>query len=285
MPLTCTPLRYPGGKSKLYDFVVRLLRHNQLHGCTYVEPFAGGAGLALSLLQKGHVREIIINDLDYAIYAFWHCVLNETEDFVSAINEIPVTVNEWVKQREIQKEPHEHGIFKIGLSTFFLNRVNRSGIIKGGVIGGLNQDGQYKLDCRFNKKDLIEKIKRVSSMKDRIRLGNLDVVEFVPAVINHLSYHSLIYFDPPYIVQGSNLYYNYYNQEDHKALSALIKEVQQPWILTYDNEPLVYDVYGGYEISQLLLTYSAGSKRSGTELVVYGNKILPLDSNKKDSVG
>ncbi|MCL6613092.1 MAG: DNA adenine methylase [Firmicutes bacterium] len=280
MPLTCTPLRYPGGKSKLYDFMVKLLKHNRLNGCTYVEPFAGGAGLALSLLQKGHVNEIIINDLDYSIYAFWYCVLYETEKFVHAITEMPINIDEWEKQRDIQRRQNEYGIFEVGLSTFFLNRVNRSGIIKGGVIGGLCQEGQYRLDCRFNKTNLIEKIKRISTMKDRIKLYNLDVVEFIPSIINDLSNHSLIYFDPPYFAQGSNLYYNYYTIEDHKALSILIKKIRQPWILTYDNEPLVYEFYRGYRISELRLTYSAGSKRSGTELVVYGTKISPLDSSK-----
>lgn len=283
MPLTCTPLRYPGGKSKLHNFVSDLLQHNSLSGCVYVEPFAGGAGLALSLLQKGKVREIVINDFDYSIHSFWYCVLHNTEDLIRAVAEIPVTIDEWKKQREIQKEPHKHDILDVALSTFFLNRVNRSGIIKGGVIGGLDQKGPYKLGCRFNKEDLTRKIRRISSMRDRIALHNMDVKDFIPQVISGLPQDSLVYFDPPYIVQGSNLYCNYFTKQDHKDLAAMIKGVQQPWILTYDKEPIVHSVYEGHTIAELRLTYSAGTKRGGTELIVYGKKVKPSPIDEKDS--
>lgn len=280
MPLTKTPLRYPGGKSKLYNFMINLLQHNQLTNCIYVEPFVGGAGLALALLLNGKVREIVINDFDYSIYAFWYCVLNRTDELVGAIAEIPVTIDEWLKQREIQKEPEQHDIFEVAMSTFFLNRVNRSGIIKGGVIGGLQQTGNYKLDCRFNKKNLIAKIRIISDMKEKIRLYNMDVKDFIPNVINGLADDSLIYFDPPYILQGSNLYCNFFTKQDHEALSELIKNVRLPWVLTYDNEPIVYDMYKEFEIQEINLKYSAGSKRGGIELMVFSKTISPLITNK-----
>lgn len=279
MPITYTPLRYPGGKSKLYPFLSSLLKQNNLDNCIYVEPFAGGAGLALSLLMRNNVRQIIINDYDYSIYAFWHCILNDTERFIYAIERIPVTIDEWFKQREIQKTPNNSSLFEIGLSTFFLNRVNRSGIIKGGVIGGIEQNGQYKLDCRFNKTDLIRKIKKVASSNYKIQLYNMDVKDFITNIISALPKDTLVYFDPPYIVQGYNLYCNFFTEKDHYELSKLIKELRIPWILTYDKEPFVYSAYNDYKISELNLTYSAGSKRFGAELLVYSDQVSPLDHN------
>lgn len=273
MPITQTPLRYPGGKSKLYKFMARLIEYNALSGCVYVEPFAGGAGLALSLLIKGNVREIIINDLDYSIFAFWYCTINNTDELINCIDKIPITIDEWLKQRDIQKNPFKHGLLDVALSTLFLNRTNRSGIIKGGVIGGIGQNGNYKLDSRFNKEDLIRKIKVIASMKDKIKLYNLDIFNFIPSVINNLPNDTLIYFDPPYIAQGSNLYCNSFTKQDHKKLSDLIKNISVPWVLTYDDQRIVYEMYKGFEINKININYSAGRKRIGNELMVCSKNI------------
>lgn len=274
MPITQTPLRYPGGKSKLYKYVVRVLEYNNLSKCVYVEPFAGGAGLALSLLIKGNVKKILINDSNYSLFVFWYCVLNKTEELVSNIEQIPVTIDEWLKQREIQDNPVNHSIIDMALSTFFLNRTNRSGILKGGVIGGLNQTGNYKLDSRFNKEDLIRKIRLIGSMRDRIKLSNLDVFDFIPSVINGLPSNTFMYFDPPYIIQGGNLYLDYFERHNHENLSILIKSTLLPWMLTYDNHPLVYTMYKGYNINEIPINYSAGTKRIGTELLIFNKNVL-----------
>lgn len=271
MPITKTPLRYPGGKSKLYNYMSEILKRNGLTSCVYVEPFAGGAGLALSLLFNNIVEEIVINDLDLSVYSFWDCVLNYTDKFIEEINKIPVTITEWKKQREIQKYPDNYSKFDLGLSTFYLNRVNRSGILKGGVIGGVKQDGKYKMDCRFNKKDLIDKISRIASKRKKIKLFNMDVKYFIPEVIDDLPANAFIYFDPPYIAQGGNLYCNYFNRQDHKDLSNLIKDVRLPWVLTYDTEPVIYNLYEGYQINTINLRYSAACKRVGTELVIFSH--------------
>lgn len=276
MPITQTPLRYPGGKSKLYNFIINLLEHNDLLNCVYVEPFAGGAGLALSLLINGNVKEITINDSDYSIFAFWYCTINYTDDLINRIEQINITIDEWLKQREIQRNPYKYNLLDVALSTLFLNRTNRSGIIKGGVIGGTKQNGYYKLDCRFNRKDLIRKIKLIGSMKDKIKLYNLDIFDFIPNVINNLPANAFIYFDPPYIVQGSNLYCNFFTKQDHKNLSELIKTISVPWLLTYDNQYIVHEMYEGFKIEEININYSAGGKRVGKELVVYSKKITPF---------
>lgn len=165
MPATLTPLRYPGGKTKNYDFVKTILDANDLHG-TYIEPFAGGAGLAIKLLLHDDVQRIVINDSDRAIYSFWKCVLEHTEDLCSFINTVPLTYDEWEKQRYIYMNNDKFDELELGKATFYLNRTNVSGVIKGGLIGGNNQTGNYKMDARFNRKNLIKKIQRISLYKD-----------------------------------------------------------------------------------------------------------------------
>jgi DNA adenine methylase len=277
MPATHTPLRYPGGKTKLYSYLLQLLQQNSLTDCSYVEPFAGGAGLALALLLKGNVKEIILNDYDYSIYSFWYCILNQTGQFIDAIEKIPVTIEEWYRQREVQKEPNKHDMFTLAISTFFLNRVNRSGIIKGGVIGGMDQTGVFKLDCRFNKKGLINKVQKIAVYKEQIRLYNLDAKAFISDVVMGLPVNNtFIYFDPPYIIQGSNLYCNFFVEEDHRELCTYIKQVPHHWILTYDNEPIVYEMYSDYKKSEFNLKYSAGPKKDGKEIIVYNKNVTSL---------
>ena len=147
-----TPLRYPGGKGRMGPWIAELMRHNKISGGWYVEPYAGGCGAALFLLIHGYVDRIVINDADSVIYAFWKAVTEQNGELIAKIKSTRVTMAAWRKQREILQNHSAHTQIDVAFASFFLNRTNRSGIVKGaGVIGGLNQDGNYKIDCRFNR--------------------------------------------------------------------------------------------------------------------------------------
>lgn len=266
MPVTDSPLRYPGGKSQLTPLVIELLRTNRLFEGTYVEPFAGGCGIACSLLLNNYMSEIWINDIDPAIYAFWATVLRHTDALCEKIEQTPVTINEWVLQREIQRSSRPK-LFDLGFSTFFLNRTNRSGILKAGMIGGLAQEGDYKLDCRFNKVDLVRKIRRIAMYRDQIRLTKLDAAEFLATNVKGLPKKSLINIDPPYYGKGPELYCSFYKHEDHVALACTISKLDRPWILTYDDTDEIRKIYARRKVSELSLLYSAQVKRVGVELL------------------
>jgi DNA adenine methylase len=273
MPVTNTPLRYPGGKSQLAPFVIELLRTNDLFGAVYVEPFAGGAGIAWKLLFDGYASEIWINDIDPAIHAFWHCVLNRTDELCAKIEGTSVTIEEWHRQRDVQASARAQSL-SLGFSTFFLNRTNRSGILKAGVIGGLAQAGDWKLDCRFNKAELIEKIRRIALYKDQIVLTREDASSYLSSTVKALPKRSLINIDPPYYRQGPELYCSFYNHEDHRHLAQTIRKLRRPWMLTYDNAPEIRALYDGLPIINKELTYYAQVKRTGVELLVLPPTLL-----------
>lgn len=278
MPITDSPLRYPGGKSQLTPFVIELLRANCLLGGTYVEPFAGGCGIAWSLLLNGYVSQVWINDIDPAIYAFWSCVLNNTGDFCDRIESVDVTMDEWHRQRAIYFSSRPKRI-DLAFATFFLNRTNRSGILRGGVIGGKDQLGSYKLDCRFRKAELIRKIRRISLYRDQVSLSQLDAAEFIGSRVSEAPRRSLINIDPPYYRQGPDLYCSFYTHEDHVALAGLIRKIKQPWILTYDDSDPIRKIYARRKIYELSLLYSAQVKRVGTELLYASSRIsVPLQA-------
>lgn len=274
---TPSPLRYPGGKTILYDKVKRILEENHLLECTYMEPFSGGAGLALKLLMNNDVKKIVINDFDFAIYSFWHNVLFDTDRFCEDIKNITVNLKEWEKQKEIYNNKDNYSIYEIGLATFFLNRTNRSGIIKGGPIGGKKQEGKYKIDCRFNKLILIKKIKEIGKYRNRIKLFNYDVNDFIKRVVMRQKKENFfIYFDPPYIKKGPELYKNHFNYNEHTYLSENIKEklAEKNWIVTYDKNDLVYKLYKNFFTLDFNLNYSAGNNKIGNEVMIMSNSLV-----------
>jgi len=269
MPVTYSPLRYPGGKSQLTPFVIELLHNNKLLDGAYVEPFAGGAGIAWHLLLKGYVQEVYINDLNPSIYAFWKALLEDNDKLCGLIEDTAVTIDEWHNQKEIQKKATPSTL-ELGFSTFFLNRTNRSGIIKGGVIGGKDQAGNYKLDCRFPKESLIKKIQDIYLFKEEIHLSNLDANDFIRNVLPALSNRSLVNIDPPYYVKGKGLYQNFFEHEDHVTLFNSIETITQPWIVTYDNTPEINCLYAPYKPEAFQLNYTAQKKCKGSEVLIYG---------------
>lgn len=275
-----SPLRYPGGKSTLTNYVRLLLKDNDLFDGIYVEPFAGGAGIALSLLYNECVSKIIINDLNYSIYAFWYSVLNHSDELCSLIETVDLTVDEWLKQKQIQRSS-DVTILELGFSTFFLNRTNRSGIIDGGVIGGMDQSGKWKINARFNKVELVKRIEKIVRYKDRITLYNLDAIDLIKNILPGLPSKTLVYLDPPYYKKGQDLYQNHLSHQDHENLASLIKNLENVlWLLTYDNIKPIHDLYMDLRKIVYSINYSAASKYSGSEIMIFSDRLrVPIVDN------
>jgi DNA adenine methylase len=268
MPLVTSPLRYPGGKTCLLGPVSRILRGNNLERRHYAEPYAGGCGLALALLYGGFVSDIHINDIDRAIWAFWNAVLNHTEEFIALMDKTPVTLKEWKRQRLILRDKKSDNM-SLAFAAFFLNRTNRSGVIKNaGVIGGLKQDGDYAIDCRFNKEELARRIRRVRKYRGRITLYRKDAIKFIDHVEKNLPDDTFLCIDPPYFQKGSTLYTSFYKREDHEEVADRILRLSSPWVLTYDYCEEIHALYTERRQFQFSLNYSANVKRLGTELLI-----------------
>ena len=264
-----SPLRYPGGKYKLYPYVSRLVQENDC--TTYIEPFCGGAAIALGLLFDRIVKKVIINDYDYTIYCFWDSILHRTNEFVQMIQNTDVTLEKWHKQKLIRENIEDYDSLQIGFSTFFLNRTNRSGIIdKSGPIGGLQQLGDYPIDCRFNKMRLIEQISKIAEHRDHIEIYNMEALDFIEEVVLKKR-KSFIFFDPPYYGKGSGLYTNFYTHGDHVNLANTILEKlkKRCWIVTYDNVNQIKAMYAKTSSIEFRLQYTLQSKRLGSEVMFF----------------
>ncbi|WP_026052045.1 DNA adenine methylase [Herbaspirillum rubrisubalbicans] len=267
MPSIDSPLRYPGGKTQLSPFVIDLSRANDLYGGVYAEPFAGGAGIAWRLLLNGDATEVWLNDIDPAIYAFWNTVVHSPDALCDRILRAKVTMTSWHKQRQILADPMTSEV-DLAFATLFLNRTNRSGILKGGVIGGKDQTGNYKMDCRFNKDELIRKIRRIHIYRDVIKVTRLDAEECLKKWAKTLPRRALINIDPPYFSQGRDLYLSFYEPSDHARLAGVVRGLKVPWMMTYDDAPEIAALYSGLPMFRKSLIYYAQVKRRASELLV-----------------
>lgn len=275
-----SPLRYPGGKGKLAPFIGMLIEEYGHKGGTYIEPFAGGAGVSIELLEKGIVSQVVINDLDKGIYSFWRAILTETDRFINEIEQVPLTMDEWYKQHDICMNNTNKYSFELGFATFYMNRTNRSGIIKGGVIGGKEQSGNWHLDARFNKASLIDRIRKIASMKKKIHLYNKDIDSFLLKYVPMYEENAFIYFDPPYFDKGKQLYLNFFDYRDHLRIEKTIREkVKCDWIITYDNVSPIEEIYKNYCIRRFELNYSVYDKKRAKEIMIFKRESMVPSKN------
>ena len=276
-----SPLRYPGGKGKLAPFMGLMIRKMNIQGGTYIEPFAGGAGVALMLLMEGYVENIVINDYDKAIYSIWRAIITDSENFVDRIMETPVNINEWTKQKEIYVKQNKKYSLDLAFATFFLNRTNRSGILKGGPIGGFNQKGNYKIDARYNQEKLAKRVQAIAKYKNSIKVYNKEIVSFIVNVLSNYGENSLTYFDPPYFNKGPELYKNFFNREDHAKIAQLIFDrVRGNWIITYDDTPEIIELYHQKCIRRYDLNYSVVNTGKNSEVIIFNDKYYCPDNQE-----
>jgi DNA adenine methylase len=286
MPRTYSPLRYPGGKTALAPTLKQLFVLNGMLDGHYVEPYAGGCGLALNLLFTIHASHIHLNDLDPAIYNFWKIALENSQELCNLIDKTEVTMEQWFRQKTIYSQPIVQDPLAHAYATLFLNRTNRSGILLGGVIGGKNQNGNYKLDARFNKCELVNKLIRIHNHRHRIHLYNKDAKDFLVQDVPTFPKKTIIYLDPPYYVKGGNLYQNHYKPADHAAIAEVVNNLNnRHWLVSYDCVPTIESLYKDVRKWHYSLSYSAKNHFKGTEVMFFSDDmILPDDIASNNTV-
>ncbi|MBW6391112.1 DNA adenine methylase [Billgrantia antri] len=277
-----SPLRYPGGKAVLSEFLISLLKHNRFTAPHYVEPYAGGAGAALRLLFEEYAETITINDADPRISSFWIAVTKYNEQFIDLVQNVELSVDEWRRQRAVYEGCSAANPLRLGFATFYLNRTTRSGIVhNGGPIGGYDQTGNYKIDARFNKDPLCERIRRIGIFSDRIEVSCEDGNRLLQRINSEHGRERdyFVYIDPPYYVKGAELYMNRFSDQEHRQLSSVLTSgVEFPWIMTYDDVPPIRELYSDLPQAEFYLSYSAYKRRKGKEVLIWPPGVkVPLE--------
>ena len=281
-----SPLRYPGGKNKLASFIAKICVDNNING-HYIEPYSGGASVALHLLIEGYVEKITINDKDRSIYAVWHSILRKTNQLIEKIESTEVTTENWHTMKKIQENKKKADLLELGFSTLFLNRTNRSGIITGGPIGGSEQEGEYKIDCRFNKEEIISRIRRIKKFQGKITLYTKDALKLITSIQEKEDNpeNTIFYFDPPYYLKANSLYMNHYFKNDHERVGQSIRNIEEiKWIVSYDNHPSIKQIYQGFPLKEYTFNHAAFESREGKEILFFSRNLNIPDLTDKNPV-
>lgn len=278
-PEPTSPLRYPGGKALLAAYVSGVIEENLLSGCTFYEPYAGGASVSLELLRLGFVANAVLVERDPLVYAFWWSVFNATDYLCDAVESCPVTIETWhaLQSTRDVTDPHacEFTLFQLGVAGLFFNRTNFSGIMGSGPIGGKSQQSKYKIDCRFNKQKIIRQIRAVAKFTGRVTVNFGDAIKFMRENTEQITTgFSFTYIDPPYFLQGKKLYRHSYTDKDHAALADFIRRQAYPWLLSYDDHPRIRELYADNQMQPIYLDYKVKSNRTAQELVI-SNLVIP----------
>ncbi len=274
-----TPLRYPGGKARFAPLVARVIRSNNLEGGHYMEPYAGGAGVALELLFEGVVSEIHINDADPAIFDFWVAATQYSEELICMVENEPISMEAWYRWRDVMFGRVAANEVERGFATLFMNRTNRSGILKAGVIGGKSQSGDYKLDARFKRNVLIDRLRRIAKHSAAINVYCEDALALLKRCKVFLPLKSLIYLDPPYYVKGQGLYRNFYEHDDHVAIARMIQSgsFSRRWMVSYDNVDEIKKMYAYSQSRGYDLNYTAQRRYVGSEVMFFSRRLILED--------
>ena len=274
------PLRYPGAKSKLYGYMYNLLNAEGKRGCTFYEPFAGSAALSLMLLENNVIQKAVINELDPLLYYFWHSVFFETNDLVHLIETTPITLESWNNISQYREDDFivDKSPVEIGFAGLFLNRTNYSGILKANPLGGIRQESEYKINCRFNRERVIDSIRQISAFRDRIEVFNLDAIEFMKKQLRYKRNNNIfVYIDPPYYLEGPGLYRCFYNRGQHERLAKFILKKNYPWLISYDDVEEIRKIYSRFAPISIYMDYSVHTSKKGKELLISNLKIPPME--------
>jgi DNA adenine methylase len=284
MPETTSPLRYPGAKRALTDYIEDLLYANNLCGCSFFEPYAGSAAVGIELLKRNAISSLVLCERDILLYAFWQCVFKKTDDLCEKIIKTPVTIETWKKMllyRDITVLK-KIDILDIGFAGLFFNRTNFSGILNANPIGGINQKSKYDISCRFNKEKIINVIRSIAKYKNVVEVHLDDAIKFMHSqYIKFISQTCFAYFDPPYYGKGAKIYRYYYRNQDHVNLAEFIKSLKFiDWIISYDDVPFICNLYSNKKNKYrgFFLDYSCASKirARGQELLISNLPLPPF---------
>jgi len=254
---------------------------NSLRPSLYIEPFAGGASVALGLLQKGLVEQVILSDIDPWIASFWQTVFWDTEWLIEKIRKTPVTLDEWKRLKQSQPQ----SVRQQAWTCLFLNRTSFSGILRPevGPLGGKAQASPYKIDCRFPRQTLIKRIQQIATFRDKVyAVWNLSWEDTFARIAEkqregELPTNGVFYYlDPPFFEKAEALYRYYFRRSDHERLRDALLNLEQKWLLSYDSAEQVETLYG-----QAVASSTNGAKKSAVELLYSLSKLKERKRGKE----
>lgn len=258
--------RYPGGKSKLRQQIIKqLVKDIDLSTIQYREPFFGGGSIGLTLVKEHKsINNIWINDFDVGISCLWTAVIQHPKalkDRIMAFKPHVKYFNEFkLELLSLDRLPdNDKRLVDIGFKKLAIHQISYSGLgtKSGGPLGGVEQKSKYKIDCRWSPPYICKKLDALTAKFNTLHVhdNRCTKVDF-QTMIEDDAKKALIYLDPPYYDKGNDLYQCGFAKEDHERLSVALKKTKHTWVLSYDDVPEIRKLYSWATLQELTVNYS-----------------------------
>lgn len=253
-----SPFRYPGGKSKLIDYLYLHLNYSKTK--KLVSPFTGGGSFELAMLDAGVVEHLHLNDLDTGIFSFWWVVKHMPFALIERLQTITPTHKDFFEAQSIIKEDYRGvDVVEAAWASLLVNRLAYSGIYKANPLGG-KKGTRKALLSRWNPIELEKRIMHIHQLSERITVTQENALELIEEA--YWDGESTIFIDPPYFEKGKDLYHCYYTEKDHIELSHLLDSLYHGCpgadiIVTYNYHEWIDNLYYYPQRKIISRTYSA----------------------------
>lgn len=266
-----SPLRYPGAQRRLVPYIRSAIHYNDVEPTLFIEPFAGGASVAIQLLGEGTVEQIGLADKDKLVSAFWKVVFSEPEWLIDRVQEVEPSLELW-KALKTQVADGQLDLYQRAFACLYLNRTSFSGILHphAGPLGGYEQDSEHDIACRFSKDNIIDRIRRLGNLRNRVAFvwnkswrGSITLIGDMQSR-GSISDDVFYYLDPPFFNKSEKLYQHSFGSSDHAQLRNQLTLLDDNWLLSYDDCEKVWQYYGGLGLTGGSLSFVYGPKSNGT---------------------
>lgn len=224
--------RYPGGKTWLVPHVRNWLASLPNKPEEFIEPFAGGGIVGLSVVFEDLADRITLVELDESIAAVWRVVLNgKAKQLATRILNFQVSLE---AVREIL-DSQPTALLDQAFATIVRNRMQRGGIMAPGASLMKSGESGKGLMSRWYARTLHDRVLEISKRKARISFIHGDGLAVMRETASRKDVAYLI--DPPYTVAGRRLYLH--SELDHNELFRLASKLRGDFLMTYDDAPAV----------------------------------------------
>jgi DNA adenine methylase len=238
-----SPFRYPGGKTWLVPYLRRWLASLPAHPAEFVEPFAGGASIGLTVAFEELAAHVTLIELDEQVAAVWQAILGEHGTWLAhRIANFQLTAT----NVERALSAPARSIHEKAFQTILKNRVNRSGILAPGAGKIKNGEGGKGLNSRWYPATLQKRILDIVAIRERLTFEQADGLTVLRQMAQHAE--AVFFIDPPYTAggkrAGSRLYLH--SELDHQTLFDVASQLKGDVLMTYDDAQEVRQLAAQY---------------------------------------
>ncbi len=263
-----SPFRYPGGKTWLVPYIRRWVAHQPARPQEFIEPFAGGGIIGLTVAFEKLAGHVTLVELDNDVAAVWQTILSSQGDWlaerIASFGLTPATVQAALSQPA-------PSLREQAFQTILKNRVNRGGILAPGA-GRIKQGENGKgLLSRWYPQTLRKRILDIVAVRDRITFVHGDGLESLRQ--NAHRSDALFFIDPPYTAGGKKAGNRLYTHHelDHAELFGLADRLAGDFLMTYDDAKDVRDLARQHNFDVQVVAMKSTHHAKMTELLIGRN--------------